>query len=141
MAADRVTAEQRRLVIARAKFCCEYCVSQVAFSAQSFSVEHTIPRYKMGKTILENLAFACQGCNGSKHIKTEGVDPVTQKREALFNPRTQSWSDHFAWNDDYTLMLGLTPIGRATIAELKLNRSGVVNLRRALFIIGEHPPD
>ena len=29
-------------------------------------------------------------------------------------------------------MIGLTPIGRATIEMLKLNRSGVVNLRRLL---------
>ena len=66
MSSDRVTAEQRRLVVARAKSCCEYCVSQVAFSAQSFSVEHIIPRHKSGPTSLDNLALACQGCNGSK---------------------------------------------------------------------------
>ncbi len=140
MTIDRVTASQRRQVIARANACCEYCVSQVAFSAQILSVEHTIPRYKLGETTLENLAFACQGCNGSKHTKTEGIDPVTQQITPLFNPRTQSWSDHFSWNDDYTLMIGMTRIGRVTIVELKLNRLGVVNLRKVLFISRKHPP-
>src|ERR1051326_8965524 len=35
---------------------------------------------------------------------------------------------------------GLTPIGRATIAALDLNRIGLVNLRRVLPSFGEHPP-
>ena len=36
-------------------------------------------------------------------------------------------------------MMGLTPVGRATIGALKLNREEVCNLRAMLFIIGEHP--
>lgn len=59
MSEDRVTNEQRRIVVARAKECCEYCRSQVKFATQSFSVEHIAPRYKGGKTILENLALSC----------------------------------------------------------------------------------
>jgi len=58
----------------------------------------------------------------------------------LFHPREQSWDEHFAWNEDFTLILGLTPTGRATIEALHLNRSGLVNLRRVLYAIGEHPP-
>jgi len=37
-------------------------------------------------------------------------------------------------------LLGLTPTGRATIAALRLNREGVINLRRALKLEGKHPP-
>jgi hypothetical protein len=37
-------------------------------------------------------------------------------------------------------MIGLTPTGRATIAAMDLNRFGVVNLRRLLLLINEHPP-
>ena len=140
MSGDRVTAELRRLVIARAKSCCEYCLSQVAFSVQSFSIEHIIPKYKGGLTSLDNLALACQGCNGSKHIKTEGFDPITQRTALLFHPRRHLWQEHFVWNESYTLMLGITPIGRVTIEELKLNREGVVNLRQVLFSIRKHPP-
>lgn len=58
---ERVTAEQRRVVIARAKECCEYCYSQMKFATQSFSVEHILPRYKGGKNTLDNLALSCQG--------------------------------------------------------------------------------
>jgi hypothetical protein len=110
------------------------------YSAQSFSVEHIIPRHKGGENALNNLAFACQGCNNSKHIKTNVFDVVSQQMVPLFNPRQHQWSEHFVWRDDYTIVIGITPIGRVTVQVLKLNRSGVVNLRRALFILGEHPP-
>jgi hypothetical protein len=36
--------------------------------------------------------------------------------------------------------IGLTPTGRATVERLQLNREGVVNLRRVLRTIGQHPP-
>lgn len=140
MSSQRVTAEQRRAVIARAKQCCEYCYSQVRFATESFSVEHITPRIKAGETELDNLALSCQGCNNFKYTKTEGLDPATEQVVPLFNPRRQSWQDHFAWNDDYTLIIGLTPTGRATVRELKLNRDGLLNLRRVLFAMGEHPP-
>ena len=38
------------------------------------------------------------------------------------------------------MMIGLTPIGRATITELELNRQGVVNQRKLLLLIRKHPP-
>lgn len=57
----------------------------------------------------------------------------------LFHPRTQSWDENFTWSDDFTLILSLTPTGRATIRALHLNRVGLVNARRVLHAIGEHP--
>lgn len=38
-------------------------------------------------------------------------------------------------------MLGLTPIGRATVIAFQLNRERVVNLRRVLYQAHEHPPE
>ncbi len=58
----------------------------------------------------------------------------------LYHPRHQQWADHFGWNEDFTLAIGLTPTGRATVERLQLNREGVVNLRRVLRTIGQHPP-
>ena len=58
----------------------------------------------------------------------------------LFHPRRQRWSDHFAWNEDSTLIIGLTGTGRAPVAALHLNRVAVVNLRRVLRVVGAHPP-
>jgi hypothetical protein len=36
-------------------------------------------------------------------------------------------------------IIGLTPTGRATVSALQLNRAEVINLRRILFAVGEHP--
>ena len=60
----------------RAQGYCEYCKSQSAFSPDSFSIEHIIPRSKGGNTELDNLALACQGCNNAKYNHIEGLDPI-----------------------------------------------------------------
>jgi len=126
MSEGKVTAALKQAVIDRARGCCEYCLSQSQVSVQPFSIEHTIPRSKGGKTSLENLALACQGCNGHKYNKTEGRDPLTGRIVPLYNPRQYLWKHHFTWSNDYTEMFGLTAIGRATISMLRLNRQGVV---------------
>lgn len=38
------------------------------------------------------------------------------------------------------LIIGISSIGRATVEALKLNRPGLMNLRRVLYTLGEHPP-
>ena len=58
----------------------------------------------------------------------------------LYHPRTHVWLEHFAWSDDFTLLVGLTPTDRASVEVLQLNREGMVNLRRALHTLAEHPP-
>lgn len=136
----RVTAQQKRIVIRQAQGCCEYCHSQLRFTNQSFSIEHIIPKSQRGQTTLDNLALSCQSCNNHKYTKTEGVDPVSGKIVLLYHPRQQQWTEHFAWNDDCTLIIGLTPTGRATVETLRLNKPGLVNLRRILYAAGEHPP-
>ncbi|MBE9225924.1 HNH endonuclease [Phormidium sp. LEGE 05292] len=140
MSESRVTFAQKKAVAERAFNCCEYCKSQARFAIQAFSIEHIIPISKSGETALDNLALACQGCNNHKYNKTEGRDRVSSETVKLYHPRQQQWSDHFALNDEFTLIIGLTPIGRVTVEELQLNREGVVNLRRVLYAIGEHPP-
>lgn len=139
MPSDHIPAAIRQLVIERARGCCEYCLSQVRFATQTFSVEHIIPRVKGGETAEDNLALSCQGCNNHKYNKTEGYDTVNAEIVSLFHPRTDMWSDNFIWNEDYPLILGISSTGRATVETLHLNREGVVNLRRVLYILGEHP--
>ncbi|NUQ76896.1 MAG: HNH endonuclease [Polyangiaceae bacterium] len=137
---QRVGAALRRVVQARARDLCEYCRCPAQFATQSFTVEHIVPRDIGGETALHNLAWACFGCNGHKHTSTHGVDPHTGERVALFHPRTHRWWDHFAWSADFTRIEGKTPLGRATIEVIRLNRPGIVNLRRVLAAGGLHPP-
>jgi hypothetical protein len=129
----------RRAVYERAHHCCEYCRNQTKYVGP-FSFDHVEPLSKGGETTFENLALACAVCNSYKAALTQTFDPATNEFVSLFNPRTQRWQDHFAWSEDTTLVIGLTPVGRATIGALRLNRSEAVNLRRVLFGIGEHPP-
>jgi hypothetical protein len=140
MREQRVSTELRQRVLDRAQGCCEYCRSQARYATQSFSVEHILARARGGVTELENLALACQGCNNHKYDKNEAVDPVSGLLAPLYHPRRDRWDEHFAWSDDFTLIIGLTPTGRATVETLLLNRDGAVNLRRLLYARGEHPP-
>jgi hypothetical protein len=140
MSEQHLSAALRRLVADRGQYCCEYCRTQARYSADALTVDHIIPRSLGGSTTADNLALCCYGCNQHKSRRTAAADPIADARVRLFHPRQQRWGAHFAWNDDFTLMLGLTPTGRATIAALQLNRPGLVNLRRVLYAIGEHPP-
>jgi hypothetical protein len=140
MTEARIPVTLRREVWDRAGGICEYCRSQARFAMQPFSVEHVVPRSQGGQTDLGNLALSCQGCKNHKYNKIRLFDRVTGESVSLFHPRGHAWGDHFAWNDDASLILGLTPVGRATIMALRLNREGLVNLRRILFAAGEHPP-
>lgn len=137
---DKIPAKIKQLVAERAGKVCEYCRCPEKFSSSKFSVEHILPRHFGGTAELNNLAFACQGCNNIKFVKTADIDPETNLITPLFNPRQHIWQEHFAWDGSLTILIGLTPVGRATIKALKLNREEVLNLRGVLFLIGEHPP-
>lgn len=90
-----------------------------------------------------NLACACWECNViGKRARVEGVDPLTGLRGALFHPRQQVWDEHFGWAEEFQLLLGKTPEGRATIAALGLNGSHYQaqrRLLRAAMNVGELP--
>ena len=137
---ERIPDSVRRIVATRANNICEYCRCLEQFSTQSFTVDHIKPRKVGGETILENLAWSCFGCNAYKHTKIEGIDPETNQKVSLFNPRKQSWQDHFKWSENKIEMIGKTACGRATIFALSLNRLGIVTLRRLLITVNVHPP-
>lgn len=132
--------QTRQQVASRADNRCEYCRCPDAFVPDDFAVEHIIPRHKGGPDDLSNLAWSCQGCNSRKFTAQSAPDPQTSRRAPLYHPRTQRWQRHFAWSQDSLVVLGKTATGHATIDRLQLNRRSIVNLRRALLAIGQHPP-
>jgi len=134
------TAAQRRTIEERSAGVCEYCRTPAKYSLQSFECDHILPLARGGETSLSNLAHACGGCNRKKGIRTTGIDPDSGQEIALFHPRLHAWQRHFTWSSDFTQMIGLTAIGRATIQALQLNRPGLVNLRAVLVRAGVHPP-
>jgi hypothetical protein len=111
------------------------------YSPDPFSVEHISPRVLGGRNSPANPALSCQSCNTLKYACTEATYPLTGVLASLFHPRQHRWSDHFAWSEDFTLIVGRTSTGRATIARLKMNREGVVNLRTILAAIDRQPSD
>ncbi|MEM9888829.1 MAG: HNH endonuclease [Bacteroidota bacterium] len=131
----------KQLVKERANFCCEYCQALELFATEDFTIEHIFPIAKGGLDDIDNLALACSGCNSHKSTKTEAFDPETQTIVLLFHPRQHNWKDHFTWSDDSITIIGQTDIGRATVLALKMNRQGLRNLRYALTLAEEHPPE
>ena len=136
----KIPVRLRRQVILRAQSRCEYCLSPEAFSLDTFTIDHIHPFADSGSDGLDNLAFACHNCNNRKQDDTTAIDLQTQDRVPLFHPRQDRWSDHFQWSEDTLTIMPLTAIGRATIIRLQLNRTGAINVRRALLALGEvHP--
>jgi hypothetical protein len=134
-----IPVHTQRAVVERAQGRCEYCQSRADDTTEPFAVEHIIPRSRGGTSTFDNLAFSCSGCNGHKYNRTEAPDPTDRTLVLLYNPRRQGWQDHFGWSDDYARILGLTSTGRATVEALKMNRTGLVNMRQVLYLIGKHP--
>jgi HNH endonuclease len=133
----RFSESERTLMARRAQSFCEYCK---VFVPDTFEIEHIIPLIQGGSNEFENLAVACGGCNNRKAAKTTAFDPLTSIEVPLFHPRQDVWRDHFQWNDDWTQLTGISPIGRATVELLQLNRTGLIQLRTVLFRYGDFPP-
>lgn len=109
----------RRLVAERARFRCEYCLLPADIAFFPHEVDHIVAEKHGGATAAENLAFTCWRCNRHKGSDLGSFDPQTGDFSFLFNPRTQVWTEHFAFED--ALLAGLTPQGRATVNLLRLN--------------------
>jgi hypothetical protein len=120
--------------------CCAYCRTLETLTVTTFEIEHIIPRSAGGETALSNLCLACPTCNRYKAHRQAVPDPVTHESVPLFHPHQQTWEDHFAWSEDAAEIIGLTPVGRATLAALKMNRPQLIRLRRMWVKMGEHPP-
>lgn len=53
----------------------------------------------------------------------------------------EKWSEHFRWSDDGLRIIGLTPIGRATVAALHLDDDPDALVVRGYWVLaGWHPP-
>jgi hypothetical protein len=122
---DRVT---RRIVTERAGQRCEYCgMAQEAVPLARFHVEHIIARQHGGSDDEANLALACHHCNLHKGPNLTGIDPETRAVVRLFHPRLDARDVHFQLQGRF--VVGLTPIGRATVRTLAMNYPEMVELR------------
>ena len=81
-----------------------------------------------------NLALACHRCNLHKGTNLVGRDPQTGRIAALFHPRQNAWSEHFAFCDGE--IVGLTATGRTTASLLQMNTPDRTELRLRLIEAG-----
>jgi hypothetical protein len=135
-----VRAAVRRLVLQRAGERCEYC----QIRDWPLTVDHVVPMAiwrrlrRAGRSVPAdpdepaNLAAACGPCNQAKGSATTARDPLTGVEVPLFDPRRHAWAEHFAWVEDATHLVGVTAVGRATVARLRLNGPVYVRQRRLL---------
>lgn len=124
-------AATRELVRRRAGQQCEYCrLPQAAVSFAPFHVEHVVARQHGGGDDPTNLALACNRCNLHKGPNLTAIDPEKGAVVPLFDPRRQSWEEHFRLEGGE--IIGLTPTGRATVRLLNMNAKHRVQLRATL---------
>ncbi|MEM7129889.1 MAG: HNH endonuclease [Chloroflexota bacterium] len=119
---------------------CGYCLTQQQYLPWKLEIEHIIPQSKGGSDAEDNLWLACRSCNLYKSNQIDAVDPLTGKRYLLFNPREQVWWHHFQWSNEGTMIVGLTPCGRASVIALNMNNLVAVTVRRNWVAAGWHPP-
>ena len=130
----------RQLVIQAANYRCEYCKTSSRLTGMPLIMEHILPRSLGGTDERNNLAASCYRCNEFKGAKTEALDPETQQLVPLYNPRNQDWLAHFIWGNGGTHIIGITPIGRATVIALRLNNDNIVAARSIWLELFWHPP-
>ena len=128
-----------RLVWQRAKGRCEYCQMPQAADDDPFEIDHIIARKHSGPTVASNLCLSCLYCNSFKGSDMSSRDPKTRKLTPLFNPRRNKWAKHFRWQG--AVLIGRTPVGRVTVALLRINDPFRVELREGLIAEGVFPPE
>lgn len=134
----RPSLELRRQVFLRASGRCEYCLIHQDDAVAGHQIDHVIADKHGGPTTEENLALSCLFCNRRKGSDLSSIDPETGNIVNLFNPRTDTWAEHFVI--DGVQILGLSPTGRATVALLQLNAAQRLTERRELKKAGRFPP-
>ena len=100
------------------------------FHPAPFHIDHIIARKHGGSSLRSNLAYACFHCNTHKGSNIASLDPASGCLTPLYHPRTDRWTQHFAWQGAF--IDGLTPTGRATIQTLVLNLPLLVAVRQSL---------
>jgi len=123
----------------RAAYRCEYCHAPESVFNFPFEVEHIHPQARGGSDDLDNLALSCHACNLFKSDFETSHDEENQAEVVLFHPRRDAWELHFAVDAERAEIVGLTPIGRATIERLRMNRSRQISARLRWIQLGLFP--
>jgi hypothetical protein len=128
-----------RMAAERAGDRCEYCRAPEQVFNFSFEVEHIIPRSAGGSSDTENIALACESCNLHKSNTIEGWDEIEGCSVPLFHPRQDRWELQFRYDSELGRIVGLTAVGRVTVACLKMNSDFQIRARRHWVRLNLYP--
>ena len=117
------------LVANRAGGRCEYCRAPEESFNLPFEVEHIVPLSQEGNNSEANLALSCRSCNLFKGVAVSAIDPRSEIECRLFNRRIDLWTEHLEIHMTEGTISGLTAIGRATVAQLRLNSPSQIAAR------------
>ena len=129
------SAELRQTVADRAKQLCEYCLIAEADTFYGCEVDHIISIKHGGSTEPDNLAYACALCNRAKGSDIGSIS-TTGEFTRFFNPRNDSWAEHFCLEG--AKIEPLTTIGEVTARILGFNESARIYEREELIRFGRY---
>lgn len=119
---------------------CEYCRISIEDTYFGSEIDHIRSLKHGGITVLNNLALACQPCNRKKGTDLGSVSIVSGDLIRFFNPRTDTWNEHFRAEQDGRIEV-LTEVGEVTVRILGCNdperiaeRKGLIELNRYVIL-------
>ena len=119
MSVTHVPDWMRQFARERAGGRCEFCGIHEDHSFARHEIDHVVAEKHGGPTTAENLALCCVLCNRYKGSDLASIDPDTGEKVFIYNPRTDSWNEHFRL--EIGRVMPLTSVGRATVRLLRLN--------------------
>ncbi len=130
----RISDKLRQQVAKNANYTCEYYLTSEFFLATTFHIDHIRSIKYGGKTILQNLAYACPHCNQSKG---SNIASYTNEDELvrLFNPRNDIWDEHFKVIKS-GIITPISSIGEVIVNTLSFNQLERIIFRKSLIEIG-----
>jgi HNH endonuclease len=132
-----ISEELRRLVASRAGYLCEYCLIHEEDTFFGCEIDHIASLKHGGLTEAENLAYACLICNRRKGSDLGSILEPGGALIRFFNPRSDTWKDHFQL--DGPAIRPLTYIGQVTARILGFNTSERILERETLIAVGRYP--
>jgi hypothetical protein len=89
------------------------------------------------RTEMMNVAWACLHCNAHKWAYSDGEDPVSGQRVALFNPRTQRWEEDLPLSEHGSFaIVESSTHGGTTVARLQMSHPNLASIRCLLAALG-----
>jgi hypothetical protein len=132
-----ISDDLRQRVAERADFLCEYCLIHAEDTYFGCEVDHIISVKHDGPSTASNLAYACFFCNRDKGSDIGSIVWETGAFVRFFNPRTDSWAEHFRLNG--VIIEPLSNIGQATARILGFDESERILERQELADWGRYP--